>query len=97
LACLELLFGGNGQTAGIDHRNEIAQMPGLRHDLPMYAQVLYAEVLHAQVVSGDVPQVWPGLQSLDRKWNFVTHMTTWQRSNSDFLIGLEPVFARTDS
>jgi len=32
---VELLFGGNRQTAGIGHRNEVAQMPELHHDLPI--------------------------------------------------------------
>jgi hypothetical protein len=31
---MELLLGGNGQTACISHRDEVAEMPELHHSLP---------------------------------------------------------------
>ena len=34
LGSVELLLGGDGQTAGISHGDEVAEMPELHHKLP---------------------------------------------------------------
>ena len=37
LGSVELLLGGNGQTACISHRDEVAEMPEFHHRLPCFA------------------------------------------------------------
>src|ERR1700733_9577324 len=37
LGGMELLLGGNGQAACISHRDEVAEMPELHHNLPNLA------------------------------------------------------------
>jgi hypothetical protein len=39
LGSVELLLGGNGQTACISHRDEVAEMPELHHNLPCLASM----------------------------------------------------------
>jgi hypothetical protein len=36
LGSVELLLGGNGQTACISHGDEVAEMPELHHNLPCF-------------------------------------------------------------
>ena len=39
LGSVQLLLGGNGQTAGIGHGDEVAEMPELHSNLPYLASM----------------------------------------------------------
>jgi hypothetical protein len=52
LGSVQLLFGRNGQTAGIGHGNEVAEMPELHSNPPCFAGMGPAYKVFFKLASG---------------------------------------------